>query len=201
MKKIAIAGTIAAGKTSFSILLRRRGFPVFNSDQYARMTRHNGHPACEKIKEVFPGTADEHGDIDAKKLADAVFHDEEKRKKLNAIVHPYVIEGMENFFASHSDMPFVFAEVPLLFEAGIEDRFDEVVVVTCKESTAVERMMRDRNYTREEAKARYHSQINKDEQISRADVVIHNDGSLQDLDHEVNGYIRRLRTESRRKGC
>ena len=75
MQKIGIAGTIASGKTSFALLLKRRGFPVFNCDSYARITRHNGHPACEKIKEVFPGTADEHGDIDAAKLAAQVFHD------------------------------------------------------------------------------------------------------------------------------
>jgi dephospho-CoA kinase len=199
MKKIGIAGTIAAGKTTFSILLRRRGYPVFNSDQYAKLTRHNGHPACEKIKEVFPGTSDEQGDIDAKKLADIVFHDEDRRKQLNGIVHPYVIEGMRKFFASHQEMAFVFAEVPLLFEAGLQDEFDEIVVVTCKENTAVKRMMQDRGYTHEEALARYHSQIHMEEQVAQADTVIHNDGSLADLDHEVNLYLARLRRENRRK--
>lgn len=199
MLKAGIAGTIASGKTSFALLLKRRGFPVFNSDSYARITRHNGHPACEKIKEVFPGTADEHGDIDAKKLADLVFHDEEKRKQLNAIVHPYIIEGMNRFFASHEDMPLVFAEVPLLFEAGLEDYFDRIIVVTCKEKTAVERMMHDRGYSEEEAVARYRSQINKDEQIARADIVIHNDGTLKELDQEVNRMAGRMRREARGK--
>ena len=197
MQKIGIAGTIASGKTSFALLLKRRGFPVFNCDSYARITRHNGHPACEKIKEVFPGTADEHGDIDAAKLAALVFHDEEKRKMLNAIVHPYVIEGMNHFFESHQDMPFVFAEVPLLFEAGLEDYFDTIIVVTCSEKTAVERMMRDRSYTEEEAEARYQAQINKEEQTAKADIVFHNDGTLKELDQKVNQMVGTLRRKAR----
>lgn len=194
MKKIGIAGTIASGKTTFCILLKRRGFPVFNSDRYAAMCLHGGHPAAEKIVAAFGREIiDAHGDVDRKKLAAVVFHDEEKRQLLNSITHPYIIAGMEHFFSSHTDLPFAFAEVPLLFEAGLADKFDEVIVVTCTKETAVKRMMEDRDYSEEEANARYDAQIDAEKQVEMADIVIHNDGTMQDLDHEVNLLLRRLR--------
>lgn len=194
MKKIGIAGTIASGKTTFCILLKRRGYPVFNSDRYASMCLHANHPAMSKIVDAFGReVTDEQGDADRKKLADIVFHDEEKRKLLNDITHPYVISGMEHFFSSHENLPFAFAEVPLLFEAGLADKFDEVIVVTCSRETAIRRMMEDRNYSEDEANARYDAQIGAEKQIELADIVIHNDGTVKDLDHEVNLLLRRLR--------
>lgn len=197
MEKIGITGTIAAGKTSFCILLKRRGFAVFNSDQYARMCLHASNPACQKLALAFPDAVSENGDIEPKKLADIIFHDESARKKVNAIVHPAVIEGMEKFFAGHSKDPFVFAEVPLLFEAGIQDHFDQIIVVTCSKDTAVERMMRDRGYTKEEALARYASQIAPEKQCAAADIVIQNNGTLNELGSEVNQLIRKLRERNR----
>ncbi len=197
MKKIGITGTIAAGKTSFCILLKRKGFPVFNSDQYAKLCLYGTHPACAKIVEAFGDVLDANGDVDRKKLAGIVFQDEEKRKQLNAIVHPYVIEGMKKFFDGKRDMPFAFAEVPLLFEAGMEGLFDEIVVVTCSEEVAIQRMMEDRSYSQEEAYARYHSQIAIEEQMARADVVIENDETLKELDSKVNRYVGSLRRKVR----
>lgn len=198
MKKIGITGTIAAGKTSASILLRRRGFPVFNCDQYAKQTRHKGNIVYEQLLAEFGDVIlDEAGDIDAKKLAQRIFQDEQARQKVNALTHPFIQQGMNRFFENHHDMPFVFAEVPLLFEAGLQDYFDQILVVTTSEETAIQRMMEDRNYTIEEAKARFHSQYDPSYQIAHADQVIYNDGTLKDLDHEINLYVGKLRKEAR----
>jgi dephospho-CoA kinase len=200
MYTTGITGTIASGKTSVSILLKRRGFPVFNSDQYARMATHAGNPCHDALVEVIGKEClEENGDIDRKKMADVIFHDEIKRKAVNAIVHPYVKEGLQNFFRKQNTK-LVFAEVPLLFEAGWEDLFDEICVVTCSKETAVARMMRDRDYTKEQALARYESQLDPQVQTAKADQVIVNDGSLQDLDHEINLWIRDLRRKERLHG-
>lgn len=196
MLKVGITGTIASGKTSVSILFRKRGFAVFNSDQYAKMATHSGNPCFPSLISLLgEDVLDDYGDIDHKKMAAAIFHDEEKRKAVNGIVHPYVINGMEHFFTSHQKEKLVFAEVPLLFEAGIESMFDQILVVTCSHDTAVARMMRDRDYTKEQAEARYHSQLNPQKQAERADIVIHNDADLKELDHQVNlvtGQLRRM---------
>ncbi len=201
MKKIGITGTIAAGKTTVSILLKRYGFPVFNSDQYSRLALRSGAPTYDAVvKEFGTDILAEDGEVDRAALAAVVFSDEEKRKKLNSIVHPFVIEGMNRFFENHSDLPLVFAEVPLLYECGLESYFDEVCVVTCTKETAAERMMEDRGYTREEAENRYASQISQNEQVTKADTVIHNDGDLQELNSEVRKWVRTLR-EQVRNGC
>lgn len=194
MKKIGITGTIASGKTSVSILLKRHGFAVFNADQYARMCTHNGNVICEQLKKQLPAElTDAQGSIDRKKLAELIFHDEDARKLVNSLTHPYVREGMHKFFASHGDEALVFAEVPLLFEAGMEEDFDLILVVTCSKETAVKRMMEDRDYTEEEAIARYDSQIDPQKQIERADEVIYNDGTLQQLNTAVNRFLREMR--------
>ncbi len=196
--KIGITGTIASGKTTVSILFKRRGMPVFNCDNYSRMALHAGNPCFQALIEKFGDSLiGSDGDIDRTKLAELIFHNEENRKAVNAIIHPWVREGMLKFFDSHENDKLVFAEVPLLFEAGWLDDFDRICVVTCKKETAVRRMMEDRDYTEEEALARYDSQIDPVEQIRMADDVIWNDGSLTELDHEINLYTAKLRKEAR----
>lgn len=197
MKKIGITGTIASGKTSVSILLKKHGFAVFNSDNYAKTATHAGNVCFGPLVDVLGEGVLEGGDIDRKKMADIIFHDEEKRKAVNAIVHPYVITGMHKFFTAHENDPFVFAEVPLLFEAGLENEFDEICVVTCEKETAITRMMEDREYTREQAESRYASQISPELQCEKADTVIHNDSDLKQLNTDINTWIAKIRKEAR----
>ena len=198
MKRIGITGTIASGKTTVSILLRRRGMAVFNSDNYSHLALHKGNPCQEKLVAILgEDVLDRNGDIDPKKMAAVIFSDEEKRLAVNAAVHPFVREGMKRFFANHENDAFVFAEVPLLFEAGWEGDFDEIVLVTCDKETAVQRLMEDRDYTREQAIERYESQIDPEIQKTKADRVIDNSGDLRTLDQKINAWIRGLREEMR----
>ena len=196
MKKIGITGTIASGKTSVSILLKKHGFRVFNSDNYAKMATHAGNVCFDSLVEILgEEVIGNDGDIDRKKMADIIFSDEEKRKAVNGVVHPYVIEGMRKFFASSNDK-FAFAEVPLLFEVGLQDEFDEICVVTCRKQTAIQRMMNDREYTEQQALDRYNCQIDPDSQIRQATVVLYNDDSLDALNTQVNTWLRKLRKDA-----
>ena len=200
MRKIGITGTIASGKTSVSILLKKHGFAVFNCDQYAKMATHAGNPCFDRLVSVLgKDVLDDGGDIDRQKMASLIFQDENKRLCVNEIVHPYVIEGMRRFFASLSSEPFVFAEVPLLFEAGMEKEFDQICVVTCQKETALTRMMEDREYTRQQALDRYSCQIDPEIQKRKADTVIENAGDLKQLNTAVNTWLAQLRKETRRQ--
>jgi dephospho-CoA kinase len=194
MKKIAITGTIGSGKTTVSILLRRRRLPVFDADGYTRICYHRTHPAAERmITEFGEGILDEYGEISRKALADIIFHDEEKRLLLNSIIHPFVLEGLNRFFENHSTEPLVFAEIPLLYEAGWEKYFDICCVITCDDETAVQRLIEDRGMSEEDARARIAAQLDKEEKFRRADDVIYNDGTIKELDHCVALWVRELK--------
>lgn len=198
--KIGITGTIASGKTSVSILFRRMGFCVFNADQYAKMTTHVSNPCFKQLVTILSeDVLDDNGDIDRQKMADMIFHDEDKRKQVNAIVHPYVIEGMKRFFENHNDQKIIFAEIPLLFEANMKEYFDKILVVSCSKDTAIKRMKEDRNYSEAQALARYASQLDPEYQMQNADDVIMNDGDLKELGSKVNQYIAKLRKEIRHR--
>ena len=193
MKKIGITGTIGAGKSTVSILLRRRGKPVFDCDQYSRILYQKTNPCYAKMVEAFSeDILDEFGEIDRKKVAALVFNDEEKRKKLNILTHTPVVAAMKKFFENHEKDGLVFAEVPLLVESGLSDYFDEVILVTCEDETAIQRMMEDRDYTREEAERRLRSQISVEEQKKHATLVLDNNGTIKELDQKIAGLLKDL---------
>ncbi len=192
--KFAITGTIGSGKSTVSILFKRMNIPIFDCDGYSKLCLMDYHPCCKQIKEAFGSDVlDDHGNLDRTKIASVIFSDEEKRKKLNEIMHPAIKEGMLNFFDKHQDLPIIGAEVPLLFECKWEDLFDEVIVVTSDDEVAIERLMEYRDFSRSDAEARLKTQINKEEQIQKADYVLYNNGSLKDLNKEVLGWLREKR--------
>ena len=196
MKKVAVTGTIASGKTTVSILLRRKGYRVFDCDGYSRILYRTTDPCYQKIVDAFGDSIlDEFGEIDRRKLAAIIFSDEEKRQLLNSITHPAIAEGMKRFFANHPEEDLIFAEVPLLFEAHLESIFDAIIVVTCAREKAVARMMEDRGYTEEEANRRYESQIHPDHEIEQPLIIIENDGTLAELNDRVAEVLEELEAD------
>ncbi len=193
MKRIAVTGTIASGKTTVSILLRRKGYRVFDCDGYSRILYRKTDPCYQKIVSAFGDSIlDEFGEIDRKKLAAVVFADEDKRLLLNGITHPAIAEGMDRFFLNHPEEDLIFAEVPLLFEAHLESHFDVILVVACEKEKAVARMMEDRGYSKAEAVRRYESQIHPDRQIEQATIVIMNNGTLAQLNDRLVEVLEEL---------
>ncbi len=137
------------------------------------------------------------GTLDRARLGAIVFSDPEARRDLEAIVHPFVRQGIEDFFgALPVSEPFAVADVPLLYETGRNDRFDAVIVVACTPEAQLERVMARDALTREDAERRIASQWPIAEKVKRADYVIRTDGTYADTDSQVLELVRRLRRDS-----
>ncbi|MBQ6356979.1 MAG: dephospho-CoA kinase [Solobacterium sp.] len=193
MKKIGITGTIGSGKSTFAYLIREAGWPVFDADASSRTFLQKGTGSYDEIVAWFgPDVVDEQGSLISAAISRRVFGNEENRLMLNQIIHSRVKADLLAFMEAHRQEKLVFAEVPLLYEAGWEDLFDLVTVLTCSEENAVDRLMRDRGYTREQAEGRLRSQVSREIQIAKADKVIHNDGTAEMLAAETARWLKEL---------
>ena len=99
---------------------------------------------------------------------------------------------MRTFFRHHGQDGLVFAEVPLLFDAHMEKEFDHILVISCSRDTAIARLQEYRSFTREEAVARYETQMDIEQQRAAADTVIYNDGTIRELDEALDRFLNEM---------
>ncbi len=132
--------------------------------------------------------------IDRKKLAEIVFHDEEKKKRLNRIIHPRVFKEYQNAVNRHkaSGKSLVLYDCPLLFEEDLDAGLDLTILVYAKEEDRIQRIMRRNEMTREEALARIHAQMPLEEKIPRADIVIYNTGTEEELAASIGTLYKEI---------
>src|SRR5690606_36009146 len=136
-----------------------------------------GSVGLRRILETFgPGVLDEAGRLDRAALRDIVFRDPEARAKLEAIVHPEVgrLREEEEARLEAAGERIVVHDIPLLFEAGLEERFDAVVLVDASEVVRLERLVRDRGLAEDEARRMIYAQMPASMKRGRADYVIEN---------------------------
>ncbi|MBR2578395.1 MAG: dephospho-CoA kinase [Erysipelotrichaceae bacterium] len=184
--KIAITGSIGSGKSTVSAYIKDKGYHVFDCDAYNAFLLEKGHEGYRRVKETFP-EAFEGSKLNKKTLAGIVFNDPGKKALLESILHPLIIEEMIKESKAHD--PF-FAEVPLLFESGLEGLFDRSLLIVCDEDIALERLVL-RGMEKEEAQRRIRSQMSVEKKIYRADEIIYNNGNLWDLYKETDKWLRK----------
>lgn len=187
---IGITGGPACGKTLVADALRRRGARVLSADDMVRELTTPGSAVVRRIgAEVGERFVRPDRSLDRVALAEAIFRDPDVRLRLEAVVHPQVIARIRSEVArarNLNDPAGVLAvEVPLLYEVGMEDCFDEVVVVAASEEAQIERLMRRDGLDEEAARLRLAAQMPLQDKIARADRVVRNTGSVQDVENEV----------------
>jgi len=188
--KIGLTGSIACGKSTVSSFLRECGYTVIDADAISHALTAPGGDALPAIRtafgdQVFAGEA-----LDRRTLGSVVFSDPEKRAQLNAILHPMILSRIyASLDAQDAPDSLVFADVPLLFECGMEERFDRIWVVAAEEETQLDRLMIRDQLTKEEALARIRSQMPLKEKCRRADAVIHTDGPIPATQRQVRRLL------------
>ena len=185
MLRVGLTGNIASGKSSVVGAWRSLGARVVDADELARRAVEPGTPALREIADAWgPGVLDAEGALDRAALRGIVFADPEARARLESIVHPavYALREEEYRRAEERGEPLVVADIPLLFEVGLADEFDVVVLVDAPEEERERRLVEDRGLDREEARRMIAAQMPAELKRARADVLIENDGTLEELD-------------------
>jgi dephospho-CoA kinase len=185
---------VASGKSTVSAILAELGAVVIDADALAREVVARGTPGLDAVVAEFgPSLLTPEGDLDRPAMGRLVFGDEAARRRLEAIVHPLVIERMAELEAAAGEDDVVVHDIPLLAEGGRADTFDAVVVVDAPRDLQVQRMLSDRGWTREDAESRIAAQATREERRAVATHVIDNNGSLEDLRARVEAVFDELR--------
>ncbi|MFE4518894.1 dephospho-CoA kinase [Kitasatospora sp. NPDC056783] len=187
MLKIGLTGGIGAGKSEVSRLFAAHGAVIVDSDVIAREVVAPGTDGLAAvIAEFGPQVLREDGTLDRPALGAIVFADPERLKALNAIVHPLVRARSAALEAAAAPDAVVVHDVPLLAENGLAPLFDLIVVVDAADEVRMERLVRLRGMTEEEARARMAAQASREERLAVADLVIDNGGGLAELAGRVD---------------
>ena len=190
---IGLTGNIGVGKTTVLQMLARRGAHIIDADKVAHQVMAPGGRAYEEVMAAFGrDILNEQGEIDRAKLGRIVFSDQHKLAQLERIVHPAVYAAVLDEI-EQTDAEVIVIEAIKLLESGMTlGLCDQVWVVTAPVEAQIERLMRDRNMSREEAERRMAVQSPQAFKVGQADVVIDNSGSLEDLEAQVEAAWRKL---------
>ena len=186
MKWIGLTGGIASGKSTVSEMLKTLGVPVVDADKLA----HQALKVNQDLIVQYFGSdiLDENNRIDRKALGARIFTNPKNKKMLENIIHPYVQKRAaekRELLQNASDATWAVYDIPLLFEKNRSEEFDRVVVVFCSLEQQKERLMKRNNLTEQEASDRLSVQLPLQEKKTKADDVIENTGTLEELKQKV----------------
>ncbi|MEV0739892.1 dephospho-CoA kinase [Streptomyces sp. NPDC050549] len=186
MLKVGLTGGIGAGKSEVSRLLVGYGAVLIDADRIAREVVASGTPGLAAVVEAFgEDVLGADGGLDRPKLGSIVFADPEKLAVLNSIVHPLVGRRSRELETAAADDAVVIHDVPLLAENALAALYDLVIVVDASPETQLDRLVRLRGMTEEDARARMAAQATREKRLAIADVVIDNDVPLETLERRV----------------
>lgn len=196
MLKVGLTGSIAVGKSFVCDVLREMGCHVLDADKTAREVVAHGTPGFEAVVREFGGDiVHKSGEIDRKKLGAIVFADEAKRKLLNSIVHPLVIESQDAWLREREHVDpkgIAVVDAALMIESGGYRRFDKIIVVRCEPAIQLERLMLRDSLSRNEAEKRIAAQMSQDEKKCYADHLIDTSGGFEATRKQVADVLKEL---------
>ncbi len=196
MKRVCLTGGIAGGKSTAARLLEELGARVVSADEIAKEIMRT-EPVREELTELLGRSFfTPEGELKTTELAAYIFHHPDAMQKVNALIHPRVYAEVERLWGEVEGRPGCFVvETALAVETGYADRFDVVVVVSAPRTERLRRLVEEKGLTADQAVARMAAQLPDEEKVMRADHVIDNDGTLQELEERVRTLHERLCTD------
>ncbi|MGH1347296.1 MAG: dephospho-CoA kinase [Nannocystales bacterium] len=201
MDVYGLTGGIGSGKSSVAEFLEDFGVPVVSADELSRVVVTAGSEGLAEVVRAFGSdVVDERGELDRRKMASIVFREPARRQQLEAILHPRIRERFEQVLDAleKAGHPITVYEVPLLFEKNLQSDMKATILVTATEETRITRVMERDQTTKTEVRDRIASQMPESLKRKRADYIIENDGSVDELRREVRFLLERfLRLDAR----
>lgn len=205
MLRVGLTGGVACGKSTVAKMFAELGATIVDADAIAHELYRPGHEVFQELVRHFgPEILRPDGELDRAKLAALVF-DGGRVEELNKIVHPAVIRQQDQWMRSLGEKdPYAVAivEAALILEAGVKDRFDRIMVVTCKPEQKVTRFAQRTGMSEDAARAdverRTKAQMSDEEKARRADFVIDNSGSVEETRHQVQRIYSELKILTKR---
>ncbi|XJZ26442.1 dephospho-CoA kinase [Bacillota bacterium Lsc_1132] len=191
---VGLTGGIASGKSTVSNMLKEMKIPVIDADVEARLAVKREETAYKQIVAEFgTGVLLPDGEINRTKLGAIVFHDEQKRQRLNQIVHPEVRKRMteQKEAAIERGEKIVVLDIPLLFESELTYMADKTILVYVDQEVQLERLIQRNHLSAVEAQARINAQMPLPEKKKLADEIINNNGSLDETKKQLVDILER----------
>jgi len=193
---IAVTGVIGSGKSTIAGILKSFGLPVIDADEISRKVTQKDGPAYKKIIETFgKEILKQDLEIDRKKLAQIVFNSPEKRKILENIIHPFVEEERKKIIkdiTSKNPEAIIVLDIPLLFEAGLENSVDYIICAYADKEILYERVAKRDGMSKEEFLMRIKNQISLEEKAKKSHFVVNTNKSIDDLKSELFDIIKKI---------
>jgi len=197
---VGLTGSMGSGKTTAASIFKELGAFIIDADAICRELVIPNRPAWEEIIHSFGKTIlKDDQNIDRPKLADIVFSEPEKKKLLENILHPKVIEEEMRLcrqILKEHPQSIIIIEAALLIESGNYRKVDKVIVVTGDHESLILRAMERSSLTREKAKLRIQNQMPQEEKVKRADYILENDGTREDFKTKVHELYAELKASN-----
>ncbi len=194
---VGLTGGMGSGKTTVGKLFQSLGAYVLDADEVCRSLVEPGKPAWQEIVDLLGnGIVKADQILDRRKIADIVFNDLDKKKALEAILHPRVMDEEQAIYKDIlKDDPgaLVIIDAALLIESENYRKVDKVIVIACDEQSQLQRIMAKKSFSREDAQRRLQQQMPLEEKIKFADYVLHNDSGLSELEKKVEALFHQLK--------
>ena len=192
-----LTGSMGSGKTTVAKFFKTLGAYVLDADEICRSLVEPGKPAWREMVDLLgKGIMSDDQTLDRQKIADIVFRDSKKKKALESILHPRVMEEEQVIYKDilkKDPGALVIIDAALLIESENYRKVDKVIVVACDEETQLSRIMEKNMFSREDAQRRLQQQMPLEEKIKFADYVIYNDSELSELKKKVEELFRELK--------
>lgn len=186
MLKIGLTGGIGCGKSVVAELFAAYGTPVIDADAIAHALVEPGRPALLRLQQHFgPDIIDKNGALNRTVMRELVFSNAEKKKQLEAILHPLVYQEMQRRLDALSGAVYVILSIPLLLETGMQRFVDRIAVVDCPESTQIDRVKKRNGLAESAVRAIMQTQVTRQERFAAGDDIIDNSGGFTELAQQI----------------